>query len=78
MKRLALLTGLVAGLLLVAAAPAMASRVVIKEIYYNSPGSDDGSNSSLNGEWIQLKNTSGDKISPSTRRPRNGDLAERR
>lgn len=30
--------------------------VVIYRIYYNSPGSDNGSNSSLNGEWIQLRN----------------------
>jgi hypothetical protein len=35
-----------------------ASCIKIYEIYYNSPGSpDSGSNSSLNGEWIQLKNT---------------------
>ncbi|GAB2469081.1 lamin tail domain-containing protein [Streptosporangium sandarakinum] len=28
------------------------------KIYYNSPGSpDNGANSSLNGEWAQLKNT---------------------
>ena len=25
-------------------------------IYYNSPGTDDGSNSSLNAEWVQLHN----------------------
>ncbi len=30
--------------------------VKIYRIYYDSPGSDSGSNSSLNGEWIQLKN----------------------
>ena len=35
----------------------------IKEIYYNSPGTDDGSNASLNGEWIKLNNTSNDNIS---------------
>ena len=35
-----------------------ASCIKIYEIYYNSPGSPDaGSNTSLNGEWIQLKNT---------------------
>ncbi len=33
-----------------------ASCVKIYKIYYDSPGSDYGSNSSLNGEWIQLKN----------------------
>jgi hypothetical protein len=30
--------------------------VRIYEIYYDSPGSDYGSNSSLNGEWARLKN----------------------
>lgn len=33
-----------------------ASCVKIYKIYYDSPGSDTGSNTSLNGEWIQLKN----------------------
>jgi hypothetical protein len=31
--------------------------VSIYRIYYDSPGSDDGSNYSLNHEWIQLKNS---------------------
>jgi hypothetical protein len=31
--------------------------VSIYEIYYDSPGTDTGSNSSLNGEWIQLRNS---------------------
>lgn len=30
--------------------------VSINSIYYDSPGSDTGANSSLNAEWIQLKN----------------------
>jgi hypothetical protein len=30
--------------------------VVIYRIYYNSPGTDRGSNTSLNGEWIQIHN----------------------
>jgi lamin tail-like protein len=30
--------------------------VVVYRIYYNSPGTDTGSNYSLNGEWIQLRN----------------------
>jgi hypothetical protein len=30
--------------------------VGIYRIYYNSPGTDTGSNSSLNAEWIQLRN----------------------
>ena len=33
-----------------------ASCVKIYRIYYDSPGTDSGSNTSLNGEWIQLKN----------------------
>jgi hypothetical protein len=35
---------------------AAAGCVQIYRIYYNSPGSDTGSNTSLNAEWIQLKN----------------------
>jgi lamin tail-like protein len=30
--------------------------IVISKIYYDSPGSDGGSNTSLNGEYITLKN----------------------
>jgi hypothetical protein len=33
--------------------------VRIYKIYYNSPGTDYGSNYSLNGEWIQLHNVCG-------------------
>jgi hypothetical protein len=46
--------------LAVAAAPAdaAASPIKIVKIYYDSPGSpDNGKNSSLNGEYIQIKNT---------------------
>jgi len=36
--------------------------VKISRIYFDSPGADNGSNSSLNAEWIQLKsNCAGDK-----------------
>ena len=47
------------------AAPAVATghRVQIYEIWYNSPGPDHGSNSSLNHEWVRLYNTSGSNIS---------------
>jgi hypothetical protein len=38
------------------AAQAATSPVVIHEIYYNSPGKDTGSNTSLNAEWVQLHN----------------------
>lgn len=39
-----------------------ANRMAIHEIYYNSPGSDTGSNWSLNHEWVQLHNRSGSRI----------------
>jgi Lamin Tail Domain len=34
-----------------------AGAIKIDRIYFDSPGSDGGSNSSLNAEWIRLKNT---------------------
>jgi len=34
--------------------------IQIAEVYYNSPGVDNGSNKSLNGEWVLLKNTGGE------------------
>jgi lamin tail-like protein len=42
--------------------PASSPRVVIHEIWYNSPGPDRGSNSSLNAEWVELHNTSGQAV----------------
>ena len=52
-------------LTLLPSAPALATghRIQINEIYYNSPGRDTGSNSSLNAEWVRLYNTSSSKIS---------------
>jgi Lamin Tail Domain len=44
------------------AAQARTSPVVIHEIFYNSPGSDNGSNRSLNGEWVQLHNRTSRRI----------------
>ena len=42
----------------VLAGPAQAAPVVkISKIYYNSPGSDTGSNASLNAEYVTLQNT---------------------
>jgi Lamin Tail Domain len=38
-------------------APIASAAIRITKIYYDSPGSDGGSNSSLNAEWIRLKNT---------------------
>src|SRR5438874_127041 len=43
---------------LVLSIPATAlAKLKIKEIFYNSPGADTGSNTSLNAEWVQLHNT---------------------
>jgi hypothetical protein len=36
--------------------PAASGAVRISRIYYDSPGSDNGSNASLNAEWIRLWN----------------------
>jgi hypothetical protein len=43
---------------LVAGPASAAGGVIIYRAYYNSPGSDTGSNTSLNGEYVMLKNTS--------------------
>jgi len=62
---LAALAGIVMalGLVMASGSPAQAAfRVQISEIYYNSPGPDHGSNTSLNAEWVQLHNTSRSKI----------------
>ncbi|MEV0182822.1 lamin tail domain-containing protein [Streptomyces sp. NPDC050625] len=40
-----------------------AGGVIIHHVWFDSPGSDTGSNTSLNGEWVQIKNTSGSAIS---------------
>ncbi|PWU45182.1 hypothetical protein DLJ46_22295 [Micromonospora globispora] len=43
---------------LVAATPAQAATpaIMITKVYYNSPGSDTGSNTSLNAEYVRLTN----------------------
>lgn len=43
---------------LVVANPAQATTpaIMITKIYYDSPGSDTGSNTSLNAEWVRLTN----------------------
>ncbi|MEU8892620.1 lamin tail domain-containing protein [Streptomyces sp. NPDC048442] len=30
--------------------------IIIGQVQYNSPGYDDGSNRSLNGEWVEIRN----------------------
>ncbi len=59
MKRL--LAQLSAAVAIVALAGATATAapgaIRITKIYYDSPGADTGNNSSLNAEWIRLKNT---------------------
>ena len=50
---------LAAGIILSPSSQSSASAaycIGIYRIYYNSPGTDTGSNSSLNAEWIQLRN----------------------
>ena len=59
------LVGLLAALIAVVGAtlgiagPAQAATpaVQITKVYYNSPGTDTGSNTSLNAEWVRLTNT---------------------
>ena len=58
--RSVLIAGLIAtGVILSPSSQSSASAaycVGIDRIYYNSPGTDSGSNTSLNAEWIQLRN----------------------
>lgn len=35
----------------------------IYHVWFDSPGSDNRSNTSLNGEWVQIKNTGGSAVS---------------
>jgi hypothetical protein len=51
---IACLTALFAVLIV---APTGSAAIRIVKIYFDSPGADTGSNSSLNDEWIRLKNT---------------------
>ncbi|MEV0264386.1 lamin tail domain-containing protein [Streptomyces sp. NPDC050617] len=51
-----LATGTAAATLFAAAPASAAPSVHITEIYYNSPGKDTRSNSSLNAEWVRIKN----------------------
>ena len=66
-----LASAIAAGLLAVAGPAALAapaahrapSPVVISEIFYNSPGSDNRSNASLNAEWVKLRNRTAHPVS---------------
>jgi hypothetical protein len=59
MKRLLARLSAAVAIIALAAATATAAHgaIRIKKIYYDSPGLDTGSNSSLIAEWIRLKNT---------------------
>jgi hypothetical protein len=48
-----------AGLLAIQPSASAAPCVRINRIWYDSPGKDTGSNSSLNAEWIRLRNYCG-------------------
>jgi hypothetical protein len=51
-------TAVVVGVAAFAPSPAAAAGAIQRgKIYYDSPGSDTGSNSSLNAEWVRIKNT---------------------
>ena len=51
-------TALLAGAAALAPSPAVAAgSIQLGKIYYDSPGSDGGSNSSLNAEWVRIRNT---------------------
>jgi hypothetical protein len=52
-----LLTLTIASTMLLATATAATAAVKIGFVYYDSPGSDTGSNASLNGEYVKIKNT---------------------
>jgi Lamin Tail Domain len=50
-------TASLCGLVVLALAQPAAGGIRIDRISFDSPGSDTGSNSSLNAEWVKLKNT---------------------
>ena len=55
MKRLS--AAVLCCLAVLALAPPGSAAIRITKIYYNSPGVESGSNASLNGEWITIRNT---------------------
>jgi hypothetical protein len=52
----ALILGIAAALTLGLASPASAA-IRVTKIYFDSPGADTGSNTSLNAEYVMIKNT---------------------
>ncbi|MCS0634822.1 lamin tail domain-containing protein [Streptomyces sp. LP05-1] len=52
-----------AGLALLPTPAQAAGSVHLYKIYYDSPGTDRGGNTSLNGEWVQIRNTTGAAVS---------------
>jgi hypothetical protein len=56
---LACAAALAGGTALPAQAAAKPAKVRIYKVYYDSPGTDRGSNHSLNAEWVALKNYGG-------------------
>ncbi|WP_323379337.1 lamin tail domain-containing protein [Streptomyces durbertensis] len=59
----AAVAALAAGLLAGPAAPAHAAGSVhLAKIYYDSPGKDDRSNTSLNGEWVRITNSTAKSV----------------
>lgn len=52
-----------AGVLVLPSPAQAAGSVHIEKIYYNSPGRDTGSNDSLNGEWVRIRNSRDVRVS---------------
>lgn len=61
--RALLVACLVAAASILTALPAQAApaTVYIYKVYYNSPGSDRGSNTSLNAEYVVIRNLRGER-----------------
>ena len=52
-----LVAAVLCGLVVLTLTPSASAAIRITKIYYDSPGTDSGSNASLNGEWISVRNT---------------------
>ncbi|MEU9012570.1 lamin tail domain-containing protein [Streptomyces sp. NPDC048479] len=52
-----------AGLIALPSPAQAAGSVHLYKVYYDSPGSDRGANSSLNAEYVQIRNTTGAAVS---------------